>query len=586
MNSNPDRRLTSANKAINARLHGYTNSRVQQQRRASFISTPGGVRVLLTIGVVALANLPLFAAFCSSLWARPHYQFFPLVPVGAAFLLFLRIRQDGVRDLFGAGGYLLPLTTWMLLATAVLADSPWLGMIACLAAIVGIGGWPLFGRIYPIWCFLFIIVPAPFAADDELIRRLQSLTAVGASAVLDVFGVYHHLMGNVVEVAGRRFLVEEACSGISSLLVTITCTLFFILWKRRPWYHGVLLLLAASCWVLCENVARVAGVVAVTCYTGFDLSVGRPHIFFGLGLFCATLGATWSTDRLLLLLLAPGPIETSAEEAATPPLRGFPAVDLHRSWLMSAPLAAAFIVIGVGQFLFLPRSLWNDPAISRASIEPALAAIEEDALPANIGPWHRAEFQVVRREKSDQMAEASRSWNYLWPERHLSAGVSLDYPYAKYHDLALCYRAIGWDVLQGTTRSLDDDPTTTYVQLDMRKRPVPRATVLFSEFDRNGRTVSEPHTPAMMGLIGRVRSRLARFSDPRFPHRPSPAPVIDQPVLEVQLLVEHSQPLSEDSVAEVNQLFRESLMRLQAKFVTGSQARGEQPSELTGPAVR
>ena len=389
------------------------------QKLAGIInSTAGATRVLLVIAVLALAHFPLFAEFCCILWSKPHYQFFPLVPAGAVFLLVLRIRQSDVRRLNGTGTCLLPLFAWTLLAAALVAESPWIGIIACLATtaavIVGVGGWPLFRLVCPAWCFLFLMVPPPFGIDGELIRGLQSWTASWASAVLDRLGVYHHRMGNVIEVAGRRYLVEEACSGIHSFLTTITCTLFYIVWQRRHWRHAILLLGAVVCWVLLENVARVAGVVAITSQTGIDLSAGWRHDVFGLALFCTTLGLAWSTDRLLLFLFARGSA-TPAVENSAPALRRVPIIDLRRSWLTSLPVAASFIVLWLGQILLLPPLVWTAPTVSSASIAPIVASMTDDALPVEIGPWRRSEFHLVNREKSDQMAQTSKTWLYFWP---------------------------------------------------------------------------------------------------------------------------------------------------------------------------
>jgi exosortase len=573
----PGWKIDSGNHTTHESGRRATVSQPNQRHIAPPSSTTGATRVLLVIGVLALAHLPLFAAFCINLWARPHYQFFPLAPIGAAFLLILRIKQDGVPQLIGGRGFLLPLTAWTLLAAALVADSPWLGIIACLATtaavIVGVGGWPLFRLVYPAWCFLFLMVPAPFAVDGELIRGLQSLTACWASAVLDRLGVYHHLMGNVVEVAGRRYLVEEACSGIHSLLATTTCTIFYIIWQRRRWLHAILLLTAAVCWVLLENVARVAGVVAVSSRLGIDLSAGWRHEIFGLALFCATLGLTWSTDRLLLFLFAGSFVPAYAGEKPARLIRAVPVVDLQRSWLRSVPIAAAFVLLGIGQILLLPPLVWRAPTVSSASIKPALATIVADTLPTEVGPWRRAEFHIVNRGKSDELAEASLTWLYVWPEEHLHAVVSLDHPYAEFHDLSACYRAIGWDVFENIDRAPDDGPTTGCVQLRMRKRPGFQAIVLFSSFDRNGRPLSRPPTLSTTGFVERLKSRLAAFAKLRLPDQSAAAPVVDRPVLQVQILLEHYQPLEERHVAEFRKLFRDSQNRLRDRFAALPEAR-------------
>ena len=45
-------------------------------------------------GVLLLAHLPLLVQHATHMWNRPHYQFFPLVPIGAVVL----DRKSVVRE--------------------------------------------------------------------------------------------------------------------------------------------------------------------------------------------------------------------------------------------------------------------------------------------------------------------------------------------------------------------------------------------------------------------------------------------------------------------------------------------------------
>ena len=41
----------------------------------------------------ALGYTPLLTLFFINLWGRPHYQFFPLALIGAAFLAWTRLKE-------------------------------------------------------------------------------------------------------------------------------------------------------------------------------------------------------------------------------------------------------------------------------------------------------------------------------------------------------------------------------------------------------------------------------------------------------------------------------------------------------------
>src|SRR5438045_2648661 len=110
---------------------------------------------------VALVLAPLLVQHAQQLWLRPHYQFFPLVLVGAAFLAWQRLRPGepftpGSRGLtYGLVG-----CVWLLSAVAVVVNSSWLGTVAALvllaAALLGVGGTRLFRRALPAWLLLWL----------------------------------------------------------------------------------------------------------------------------------------------------------------------------------------------------------------------------------------------------------------------------------------------------------------------------------------------------------------------------------------------------------------------------------------------
>ena len=225
-------------------------------------------RLVVVGGILFAAELPLLVQFAQQLWMRPHYQFFPLVLLGAAVLAYTRLRglgpvRPGQPVLSGAFLAL----AWGLLALAEVLYSTWLAATAALvllaALLYALGGGRLFRQALPAWLLLWTAVPPPLELDRNLILWLQSLTAGWSSAVLDFLGTYHVMAGNVVEINARRLLVEEACSGVNSLFSVLACTLFLVFLCRRPPVRACLLLAAAMAWVLTANVARVVGVVAL-----------------------------------------------------------------------------------------------------------------------------------------------------------------------------------------------------------------------------------------------------------------------------------------------------------------------------------
>ena len=52
--------------------------------------------MLFFTGVIVAAHLPLLLLHAENLWDKPHYQFFPIVLVGAGFLAYNRWPGLGV----------------------------------------------------------------------------------------------------------------------------------------------------------------------------------------------------------------------------------------------------------------------------------------------------------------------------------------------------------------------------------------------------------------------------------------------------------------------------------------------------------
>ena len=113
---------------------------------------------------------------------------------------------------------------------------------------------------------------------DELVRiDLQRIASEWSGAVLDQLGLLHLPLGNVIGLAGRRLLVEEACSGVHSMFVVLAGVLAYALWVRTSIARALVLLAAAVFWVLVANTARIVLVAYATARWDVDFLTGWRH---------------------------------------------------------------------------------------------------------------------------------------------------------------------------------------------------------------------------------------------------------------------------------------------------------------------
>jgi exosortase len=514
---------------------------------------------LLGGAALLLAYLPLLALHFRLLWLRPHLQFVPFVVLGAGVLALVRLRAPGtVLAAPGRSTYVLAAAAWVLLAGAELLYSPWLGAVAALAAlaaaVLGVGGRPLLGRLWPALALLCLAVPPPSGLDRDLILSLQRLTTAWSSRVLDYLGVLHLRAGNVIEVGGRRMLVEEACSGINSLLPIVACTLFFVFLVRRPPLRAALLLAAAVGWVLAANMVRVVIVISLSASGGLNLTGGWRHEAVGLALFAVVLALVASTDRLLQFLAE---TREAAPPSAAPPGPA-PLIPARHPWFASWPVAVAFL---------LPAAfhVWayggGGPRVGRAATA-ALASLSAETLPARCAAWERQGFATETRDPGSPYGQFSSLWTY--GHGASTATVSLDHPFAEWHDLSRCYTAQGWVIDEETLHESSGAVNLPggYMEVKLSQPGSRCGHLLFCQFDGDGR----PLPPRRLGwarlAAGRHEGSLRRLWQLA---RGTPEPPLAEPVgpvYQLQLFCEGFAPPTPAEQQQTQALFLQSWMAL------------------------
>jgi exosortase len=318
--------------------------------------------------LVACGCVPLFAAHLLNLAAKPHYQFAVIVPLGV-LLLWARESWDLRRDfaplhwassifLVGAAVGLGAATWWW---------SPWLGMLSTLLAMLPClwwrGGWEGWRIGWRGWLFAWALLPLPFSLDEDVTRRLRTVTTDWTSRVLDEFGILHLSYANVIELPGKPLFIADACSGVHSLFVLLTAALFLSMWLRRTLLHTACLLGGTLFIVLIENVSRLV-IVAAALQWRRDLSEGPDHLLLGALLFAASLLLVLSLDQFLMFLLPshrPGFLrnrDKSYYYYQAPPEPRAPAAMLQPhplQWTATLALAGVFPILGAAQVLRMPR---------------------------------------------------------------------------------------------------------------------------------------------------------------------------------------------------------------------------------------
>jgi exosortase len=530
----------------------------------------------LTIGaLIAAAHLPLLMAHARQLWVRPHYQFFPIVLVGAVLLLFARrseiqARQPG-RAAIGAG---IGIFAWLLLAGAELIYSPWLGAVATLvlvlAVIYSIGGGLLVRQLLPVWFYLWLLIPLPFGLDNALVLSLQTLTTRWSSALLDLAGVHHVIAGHVLEVAGQRLFVEDACAGINSLFSMLACALFYVFFKRIPPVRATVLLLASVAWVLLANVARVFLIAYLFKRWDIDWTSGWHHDALGFVVFAFALGLTWSTN-CLILFLTPFAKRTaeSAQSAATEHSlidaeTSKPAAGLAQTWLNSWLAGASYGLLLVGHLLVYGPALASSD--SPGNLTAGAAQLTEESLPIELLGWRRERMTEETRSANNAYGQYSKIWHYQGELQR--AAVSLDFPFANWHDLNECYYGQGWELDQTINRSGLGSGPAHYCEVNLKKSGLRWGYLVYCQFDAAGHVLTPPPRGSIAAALQRHESALTRLLAWNAHSSATAQPI--GAVYQCQLLVETYAPLSQQDRSQITQRFFHAYQKLSRQITSSS----------------
>ena len=425
---------------------------------------------------------PLLVAFFFDLWKQPEYQFFPQALAAAAFLAWDRLRElprpmRGGNEALTAAILLLSFT---LLALALVFWSPWLGIVSALAATIsilwGIGGPALLRKTGPALVMVLTVIPPPLGLDLRLGLFLRGLATTMSSRTLDLLGVVHYVTGNVIELPGQKLLVEEACSGINSVLFVTAFTLFYLFWRRRSCLVFLVCLPVAVAFVVMGNVVRISLGACLVYYHGVDILTGWKHEAESIILTAVYLLLVVSLESLFPRGKSEAPQTPPRVEVSS--ARRFPPL-----WFRVA--CCLFAVLGILS-AFKGWDKWHEKAGPLLAANSALKSGAVFALPDRIGDWHRTEIGPPRISKIETLGLSSAIWNYRRPG--MQAVVAFDYPISTYHDVSACYEANGWTIGKKEIFVPADGAPPRY-QMEIKKNPGIHGTVWFATINEQGEWV-------------------------------------------------------------------------------------------------
>jgi exosortase len=154
--------------------------------------------------------------------------------------------------------------------------------------------------------YLGLLLPLPGWALDEFTAPLKLLVSTLATGIVTPFGIPLIQEGVTMTVGPYQLLVEDACSGLNSLIGLIAVTLFYIyLLRNASWRYSLFLVCLIIPVAILANVLRIVTLILLTYFFGDAVGQGFLHVTAGLFLFALSLILMFAIDNTISRFIRP-----------------------------------------------------------------------------------------------------------------------------------------------------------------------------------------------------------------------------------------------------------------------------------------
>jgi exosortase len=144
---------------------------------------------------------------------------------------------------------------------------------------------------------IFILFCIPIG--EELIPTLQEVTADLSVIMLNWAGVPIYRSGLYIEIPQGRFLVAEACSGISFFIASIVIGSLYSQLNMRSAKRRTIFMTISIVFPIIANAIRVFGIILTGHLTDMEHAVGADHLIYGWVFFAVVIVCLLGIGELL-----------------------------------------------------------------------------------------------------------------------------------------------------------------------------------------------------------------------------------------------------------------------------------------------
>ena len=356
--------------------------------------------------------------------------------------------------LLSAGGLYMAALEWTHALVATMLTSALCALLAACWIVFALGSVRLMPFSWPVAVAIFLWLlssPLPPGTYSTLTQTLQSGVTSVVLGVLHILGIAAVQHGNVIQLTNVSVGIEEACSGVRSLISCVYAGFFFsATLVRRPGARALIIVLAAPL-AIAMNLLRSL-TLTLLAHHGVEIS-GTWHDVTGYAILGVTAvmlaGLAIVLDRRATVVSEkPRRNEIIPTTSATTTLPRRPQVLVASGLLLAVCVSALFI-------------LNTRPAINSVRPPPNLAAI----LPASYDGWEATANNELSRFTAQLQTNrlAQTTYKRQTSQGPLEITVYLAYwavgqapvSFVAAHTPDACWPGSGWTVKpQGNPRVL------------------------------------------------------------------------------------------------------------------------------------
>jgi len=258
----------------------------------------------LALGFLILA-IPTIAQLGREVWSMEIGAHGPIV-LGTGLWLLTQIVPDLRRDASPPSWLLITLLLAIALPLYAFGRAydfislEALGLYGVMIAIFyRLYGFTALRRNFFPFVYLGFLVPPPGWVIDKFTAPLREFISHVATDGLYAFGYPIAREGVTIYIAQYQLLVEDACSGMNSIVGLTAVSLFYIyIMHKASWRYALFLIAMILPIAIIANIIRIIILILLTYYAGDSVAQGFLHVTAGIVLFAFALALVFGIDAL------------------------------------------------------------------------------------------------------------------------------------------------------------------------------------------------------------------------------------------------------------------------------------------------